>query len=55
MKKFFTLVLLVFAVLYFSPAVNARTVHVQAKHKHHKHHYSAHKNGHKHWHGKGQV
>jgi hypothetical protein len=53
MKKLFTLVLLAFAVLYFSPAANARTVHKLAKHKHaySKHHHGAHKNAHKHLHG----
>lgn len=59
MKKLFTLVLLAFAVIYFSPAANARPVHTQIKHKHHKHHYSAHKNAHKHLrghrHGKARV
>jgi hypothetical protein len=51
MKKLFTLLLLALAVLYFSPAANARTVSAQAKHKYHKHHKAAHKNAHKHLRG----
>jgi len=50
MKKLLTLVVLAFAVIYFSPVANARTVFVHAKHKHHKHHSSAHKSAHKHAH-----
>jgi len=59
MKKLFTLILLAAAVLYFSPVASARTVSVQVKHKHHKHHNGAHKNAHKrlrgHRYGKARV
>ena len=47
MKKLFTLVLLAIAVLYFSPAANARIIHVEGKHKYSGHHHGAHKNNHK--------